>query len=71
MHIERTLFVVPGINLPVATSFLINIITLLVFLYALVAFDLLPSGKQFAASKVQPAKGKNAGSTQSGAATPK
>lgn len=71
MHIERTLFVIPQINLPIATSFLINIITLLVFLYALVAFDLLPNGRQLAGSKVQPSKGKSSGNTQSGPATPK
>jgi hypothetical protein len=46
--IERNLFEVPGVNLPVSTSVLLNIVTLIVVLYLMVAFDLLPNGKQYA-----------------------
>lgn len=47
LKVEHELFVVPGMNLPVQTSFLLNIATLVLLLYALVAFDFLPSGKQY------------------------
>ncbi|BCL82575.1 hypothetical protein ccbrp13_50400 [Ktedonobacteria bacterium brp13] len=47
LNIEHQLFVVPGMNLPVQTSFLLNIATLVLLLYALVALDFLPSGKQY------------------------
>ncbi|GCE26058.1 hypothetical protein KDA_15420 [Dictyobacter alpinus] len=71
-HIERELFRVPGVNLPVTTSFLFNIITLIVVLYVLVALDLLPSGKQFAAGRAQTAgKGKSNSGSQGGTPTPK
>ncbi|GCE18265.1 hypothetical protein [Dictyobacter kobayashii] len=71
MHIEKTVFTVPFINnLPVTTSFLLNILTLIVLLYALVAFDLLPNGKQFASSQTQANKAKT-GSSTAGTPTPK
>ena len=47
LNIEHQLFVIPGMNLPVQTSFLLNIATLVLLLYALVALDFLPSGKQY------------------------
>jgi hypothetical protein len=53
LHMEKVLFTIPGINLPVQTSFLLNIITLIGLLYALVALDFLPSGKQFAAEQAK------------------
>lgn len=55
-HLERNLFTIPGFNLPISTSILLNIVTLIVVLYAMVTFDLLPNGKQYAQ---QTAQGKN------------
>ncbi|GCF07486.1 hypothetical protein [Dictyobacter arantiisoli] len=52
MNIEKNLFTIPGINLPVSTSFLLNIITLIVLLYVLVALDFLPNGKQIGNAQV-------------------
>lgn len=69
-HIERVVFTLPIGNLPLTTSFLINILTLIILLYALVAFDLLPNGKQFAASQTQTGKSKSSTSSQ-GPRTPK
>ncbi|GLV57720.1 hypothetical protein KDH_45560 [Dictyobacter sp. S3.2.2.5] len=63
-HIERVVFTLPFGNLPLTTSFLINILTLIVLLYALVAFDLLPNGKQFASSQAQSSKSKGGSSSQ-------
>ncbi len=47
-HIETKLMDFPffGFNASITTSFLFNIITLIVLLYLLVHFDLLPSGKK-------------------------
>lgn len=54
-HIERTLFKIA--QFPLTVSFALNIITLIVLLYALVALDLLPNGKQYGNSQL---KAKNA-----------
>ena len=51
-HLEKNLYKIPGINLQVTTSLLANIVTLVVCLYLLVAFDLLPNGKQLSANQV-------------------
>jgi hypothetical protein len=59
LHIEKVLFTIPGMNMQVQTSFLLNIITLIVLLYALVALDFLPSGKQFAAEQAKHNKAGN------------
>ena len=40
-----------GFNASITTSFLLNILTLVILLYLLVRFDLLPSGKKLAASQ--------------------
>jgi hypothetical protein len=53
-HLEKNLYRIPGINLQVTTSLLANIVTLVVCLYLLVAFDLLPNGKQLSANQVKP-----------------
>ncbi len=42
-----------GFNASITTSFLLNIITLIVLLYLLVHFDFLPSGKKMAAAQNQ------------------
>jgi hypothetical protein len=42
-----------GFNASITTSFLLNIITLIVLLYLLVHFDFLPSGKKMAAAQAQ------------------
>jgi len=70
-HIERVVFTLPIGNLPLTTSFLINILTLIVLLYALVAFDLLPNGKQFASSQAQNSKSKSGSSSSQGPRTPR
>ena len=45
-----------GFNASITTSFLLNIITLIVLLYLLVHFDLLPSGKKISAAQAQQGK---------------
>jgi hypothetical protein len=57
---EKVLFTIPGMNVPVETSFLLNIATLILLLYALVALDFLPSGKKYALEQNQNQKGKAA-----------
>lgn len=42
-----------GFNASITTSFLLNIVTLIVLLYLLVHFDFLPSGKKMAATQAQ------------------
>ena len=42
-----------GFNASITTSFLLNIITLIVLLYLLVHFDFLPSGKKISAAQAQ------------------
>ncbi|GAC1368419.1 MAG: hypothetical protein PVS3B1_32160 [Ktedonobacteraceae bacterium] len=54
-----------GANASITTSFLLNIITLIVLLYLLVRFDLLPSGKKLAATQAQAGK---TGAARSGSA---
>ncbi len=53
--IEKKLVDFPffGFNASITTSFLLNIITLIVLLYLLVHFDFLPSGKKMAAAQAQ------------------
>jgi hypothetical protein len=60
-HIERTLFTIPGFNLPISTSILLNIVTLIVVLYLMVTFDLLPSGKQYAQQQAGQSRNANRG----------
>lgn len=58
LGIEKNLFTIPGMNVPVETSFLLNIATLILLLYVLVAFDFLPSGKKYALEQGQSQKAK-------------
>lgn len=62
VNLEKNIFTIPGINLVLTTSLILNIITLIVFLYLLVAFDLLPNGKQLSTNQSQQ---KNATKTNS------
>jgi hypothetical protein len=67
-HLEKNLYKVPGINLQITTSLLANIVTLVVFLYLLVAFDLLPNGKQLSTNQT-PSKGGKSGAKTSSASS--
>lgn len=63
-NLEKNLYTIPGINLVLTTSLVLNIITLVVFLYLLVAFDLLPNGKKLSANQPQQKNGTKTNSVQ-------
>ena len=64
VNLEKNIYTIPGINLVLTTSLILNIITLIVFLYLLVAFDLLPNGKQLSANQSQQKNGTKTSSSR-------
>lgn len=68
-HLEKNLYKLPVANLEITTSLLVNIVTLVVCLYLLVAFDLLPNGKQFSANQTTQKNGTRTSTSNNSATT--
>lgn len=68
-NINKVYYTIASLHVQIDTALVVNIVTLIICLYLLVAFDLLPNGKQLSASQTSQKRGVKTTSSNSSSGT--